>query len=533
MTKFSSITFSVLTSVWFLSIHLHAEERVLPNVIVILTDDQGYGQMNFNEEKASLSKMRDKVVGSRYQVAPEKAFEAARNAMPNLDTLAKQGVRLTDAYVASPVCSPSRAAVLTGRYPQRFGVYGLSDIKEGFRNQTTLADMLKSRGYHSAAIGKWHLGKYQAVRVPKEKKSRDYHDGGPQILEPESHPLNRGFEYYFGFAGSGTSIYNSLSLFKNLNPVKAEGYITEEFTREAVGFIERNVDNPFFLYLAYSAPHIPLEARAPEKYLKRFNTGNAEVDNYYASLAAVDDGVGAIMSSLEKHGLRENTLIVYLSDNGAVIESPLPANGIFKGFKGQLSQGGIRVPMIVSLPSQLKGGEAYSKPTSALDIVPTVLAAAGVSSSDQKLDGIDLLPYLNGQNAADPHPILFWAKSQEMHWDQANAEYWNKYWKYLKLETDEKPHSYLSENESSEAVWAARQGKWMLQYSSESKRYQLFDLSKDESQTTDVASENPLVVEEVRRAYDKWIVQMVKPTVWKEDAWRKLLPENLPALAHK
>jgi uncharacterized sulfatase len=523
---------TLLVSFLFPVFVMQGKDGSKPNVIVILTDDQGYGQMNFCAEKASLSKMRDQVVSSRYQADPEKAFEAASKAMPHLDTLSKQGVRLLDGYVASPVCSPSRAALLTGRYPQRYGVYAISDIKDGFRNQTTLADMLKPQGYRSAAIGKWHLGKCHVTKISKQ--SRDYHDGGTQTLEPEAHPLNRGFDYYFGFASSGTAYYKSHSLFRNFEHVEADGYITDEFTREALGFIDANADKPFFLYLAYNAPHIPLESPAPDKYLSRFHTGNPEVDNYYASLAAVDDGVGAILDSLKKHKIQENTLIVYLSDNGAVFESPMPANGVFKGFKGELSQGGIRVPMIVSWPAQLKAGEVYNKPVSALDIVPTVLAASGASAPlSAPVDGVDLLPYLQARNNEDPHKILFWAKPQEQHWDAVNGEYWKKYWQYLKFETDEKPHSSMTEDESSDAVWAARFGKWMLEYNSGNNRCQLFDLSKDEAQTVDVAADHPQIVNEIRQAFDKWIVQMAKPASWREEIWRKLLPENPAPLANK
>src|SRR5690554_295790 len=293
--------------------------NIPPNVILIVTDDLGYGQVGAYVERWNDNDSG--ILPTRYWIDSVAGEQMAKSAMPNLDKLAAEGVRFTSGFVSSPTCGPSRATLMTGRYSQRFGIYNNDDVSMGVpADEPFFASVFQKNGYATAAIGKWHLGKVEAEKLPVQ--TRDYHANKIYRCQKEQHPNNKGFDYYFGFNGSGTTYYNSPSLYRNEDNVKAEGYITEEFTREAIGFINKNIENPFFLYLAYNAPHIPLHEPAPEKYLKRFNSRNPHANNYYASLAAVDDGIGEITNLLDNKGLRDNTIIVFLSDNGAVADSP-------------------------------------------------------------------------------------------------------------------------------------------------------------------------------------------------------------------
>lgn len=403
-----------------------------PNVLLIMTDDQGIGQMSFSSEHQDPSRMWMPEVTERYEVEPKAALEAAGRAMPNLRGLAESGVRFTNAFVASPVCSPSRAAVLTGRYPQRYGIYSNDDAMEGVPvAEEFLPERFQESGYRTAMIGKWHVGRSTREELPE--RTRDYHLNAIVGCIPEHHPLERGFDYYFGFNRSGSSYYNSPSIFRGRENVAVPGYLTEAFTRETVEFIETRGEAPFMVFLSYSAPHIPLHEPAPGHYLDRFDTGNPQVDNYYATLAAVDDGIGRILDVLDARNELEDTLIFFISDNGAVIDSPLPMNGALEGNKGTLKRGGVQVPFIVAYGDRFSPGSVRSQLVSAMDIFPTALDFAdGAPGSGGALDGQSLRAVLEEPwEAASPHEYLFWAGPHAWHWSPRNTDFWRDYYAYV------------------------------------------------------------------------------------------------------
>lgn len=241
------------------------------------------------------------------------------------------------------------------------------------------------------------------------------------------------FDYYFGFNRSGASYYNSPGIFRNHENVAVPGYLTDAFSREAVRFIETRGEAPFFLFLSYSAPHIPLHEPAPVHYRNRFETGNPHVDNYYASLAAVDDGVGSILEVLENRDELANTLIIFVSDNGAVIDSPQPMNGALEGNKGTLLPGGLQVPLIMSWGERFIPGSVRSQLVSGMDILPTALDAAGIETDEGLiLDGRSLLPVLEDPVGTEsPHSHLFWAGPHALHWSPENREFWRTYYAYV------------------------------------------------------------------------------------------------------
>ncbi|HAJ4825275.1 TPA: sulfatase-like hydrolase/transferase [Escherichia coli] len=321
-----------------------------PNIIVLTMDDLGYGQLPFDKGSFDPKTMENREVVDTYKIGIDKAIEAAQKSTPTLLSLMDEGVRFTNGYVAHGVSGPSRAAIMTGRAPARFGVYSNTDAQDGIPlTETFLPELFQNHGYYTAAVGKWHLSKISNVPVPEDKQTRDYHDNFTTFSAEEWQPQNRGFDYFMGFHAAGTAYYNSPSLFKNRERVPAKGYISDQLTDEAIGVVDRakTLDQPFMLYLAYNAPHLPNDNPAPEQYQKQFNTGSQTADNYYASVYSVDQGVKRILEQLKKNGQYDNTIILFTSDNGAVIDGPLPLNGAQKGYKSQTYPGGTHTPMFM------------------------------------------------------------------------------------------------------------------------------------------------------------------------------------------
>jgi len=314
---------------------------------------------------------------------------------PNIDRIAKAGVVFSSGHVSFGVCSPSRAGLLTGRYQYRFGyernpLYVPSDSTMGLPlTEETMADVLGRSGYNSMLVGKWHLGAHKSM-----------------------HPLKRGFNEFFGFLGGGHQYFPEKWTLQNPEDANGEGesyrtklnrnytiveeteYLTDALSREAVAFVERNKQKPFFLYLAYNAPHTPLQAT--DKYLNRFeNIKNPKRRTYAAMVCAMDDGVGRLLDKLNETGQIDNTIIVFLSDNGGPTSDNSSNNAPLRGQKGSVFEGGIRVPFTMQWAGKIPANITYDKPIIALDIFSTVLAnIKGGATPKKPLDGTDLLPYL-------------------------------------------------------------------------------------------------------------------------------------------
>jgi len=431
------------------SLFAFAASPTKPNVIVIVADDLGYADVGFNGCKDI--------------------------STPNIDLLARQGVRFSNGYVSHPACSPTRAGLLTGRYQERFGhennppYLPQSPMNNTFglpTNQITLADVLKKAGYQTIAVGKWHLG-------------------GASCF----HPNVRGFTEFFGFPFGDHSylptrdgdkrFWNSLN--RNGQPVPETEYLTDAFSREAVNYIEKFKAKPFFLYLAYNAVHLPLEAT--KIYLDRFpGIADEKRRTYAAMTSAMDDGIGRVLNALHKNNLDRDTLIIFLSDNGGPRRDSVPAhNEPLRGYKGDLYEGGIRVPFVMRWPGRLPSGKVYNDPVCSIDIYPTAAAVAGAKvPSDRKMDGVNLIPYLLGQQLSVPHPQLFWRVGGG-------------------------------------TAWAVREGGYKLVWNgSELRRdtpgeLELYDLQTDIGETRNLAQHNGEIVRRLRRAHCEWNAELVPP----------------------
>ena len=371
-----------------------------PNIILIFTDDQGYADLGAQGVVNDI-------------------------LTPNIDKLAKSGARMTHGYVTAPQCVPSRAGIMTGIHQNKFGMEGNHDGPM-LPKQITIAEVLKDNGYTTGMAGKWHLGlhKYNRGNVPHDKlDSAFYLPGNQGFLEYLSGAMKR---YTATHKPDGTKLKSPDQ--KIFDP----RFRIDVQSEWVINFIKRNAENPFFLYLAYFAPHVPLEAPMP--YMSYFpDTTDPTRHKGLAMMNAIDKGVGDVVSLLDSLQLTDNTLIFYISDNGAPVSGTSwdgSINTPMIGEKGMLTDGGIRVPYIVNWENHIPKGQIYEHPVSTLDVFPTALAAAGISNNNLQLDGANLLPYLHKKSNKQAHEALYW------RWRYQAAVRSGK-WKYIVLNTGE------------------------------------------------------------------------------------------------
>lgn len=346
------------------------KQTVKPNIVIILSDDQGNADAGYQRSPATIS-------------------------TPAIDQLASDGVVFTNGYANAYVCAPTRAGLLTGRYQQRYGFYTASDSRQGMPlSQITLAEILKKEGYKTGIFGKWHLG-----------------------LTKEYHPCSRGFDEFYGFLGHGAHDYfdltihesaddNHQAIYHNFTKISDTGYLTDNLAREACSFIKNNAkkENPFFLYLPFNAVHAPLQA--PEEDIKKFNTGDRDRDIQLAMIYKLDLAVGKVIQMLKDEGVYENTIIFFLTDNGGAKVSK--ANNLpLRDFKHSVYEGGLRVPFIMSWPEKFKHS-VCNEPVIAMDIMPTVCEVVGAKlPTDRIYDGKNVIPAIKNELKAPLHQELF------------------------------------------------------------------------------------------------------------------------------
>jgi arylsulfatase A-like enzyme len=428
-----------------------------PNVIVIFVDDLGYADLGIQNQLNDVK-------------------------TPNIDYLAKTGVRMTSGYVTAPQCVPSRAGLLTGRYQEKFGTDHNGTLPLPL-NEITIAQRMKDAGYVTGMTGKWHL---EPLHVQKKWMQKEMPElGSKKKYEPRDIPFakkipymsnHRGFDQVFqGSINRYWSTYTLDGKDKKEGWVDAQGYRLDIQTDAAVSFIKKNKDTPFFFYLSYFAPHVPLEAT--RKYLSRFPDDMPTRRKYcLAMMSAIDDGVGRVKQTLKNLKLEDNTIIFFISDNGAPLKiemKDLPIsfrggawdgsrNDPLNGEKGMISEGGIRVPYIVNWPAGLPKGKVYDKPVISLDVAATSIALAGLEKAEE-LDGVNLIPYLNDDIKEEPHDALYW-----------------RFWKQF----------------------AVRSGKF--KYLKQKNREFLFDLEADISEVNNIIEQYPQKAKELKAKLSEW-----------------------------
>ncbi|MEN1678344.1 MAG: sulfatase-like hydrolase/transferase [Planctomycetota bacterium] len=417
------------------------EER--PNVLVIVLDDAGYHDFGF--------------MGN------------ALMATPNIDRLAASGMVFLDAHLSGTTCSPSRAGLMTGRYQQRFGHHNNvpphgCGMDPG---EKTLGDTMRAGGYRTYYVGKWHLG----------------------ATDPY-HPNNRGFDEFHGLLEGSRSYFpdekhdtpgDDRAIQRNGEHVRWDGYLTDHLTDAAIELLNQPREQPFAMVLSYTAPHTPMHAK-PE-HLAKF------ADHPRPKLAAMtwsaDEGIGRVLGKLEELGERDNTLVFFLSDNGGALASGAD-NSPLKGYKGTEFEGGQRTPFIVSWPGKIEAGSSFDGLVSALDILATAAAAAGVTTPVGKpLDGVDLLPFALGEQSGDPHPHLFWRRSRE--------------------------HS-------------VRAGDFKL-IGHDQAGWRLYNVAEDIGETRDLTADQPELAASLRAKLDDFESQLVEPQWSESEQWEDVKAE--------
>jgi len=406
-----------------------------PNVIVIFADDLGYGDLG--------------------------CFGHPTIDTPHLDQMARDGIRLTSFYAAASVCSPSRAALLTGRYSVRCGMpFNTSPNSDRHlpESEVTIADMMKANGYRTMAVGKWHLGH----------------------TKPEVFPTGRGFDGWYGLPYSNDMrkpwvlTEEPLQLYRNLEPIEHpvnQDTLTERYTEEAVRFIEEESDKPFFLYLAHSMPHLPV--RTSEKF-----RGTSDAGLYGDVIETIDWGVGRIREALADLGIAENTLLLFTSDNGPWLDLPermlqegnewwhTGSPGSLRGWKSTTYEGGVRVPFVAVWPGVIPAGQRSNAMASTLDFMPTIAAATGAKLPEGKtLDGYDLGPFLRGE-AASPRAEFFYFRRTELQ--------------------------------------GVREGIWKYRFAAGENEAQLFHLGRDPRERYNMAKDHPDIVKRLKARVEQF-----------------------------
>lgn len=423
---------------WLGSSAAYAADRP-PNVVIFYSDDLGWGELGAQGNK--------------------------QIPTPHQDSLAANGIRFTQGYVAATYCSPSRAALMTGRYPTRFGHEfnpgGSREIAGLSLNEKTLADRLKSAGYTTICIGKWHLG------------------GAPKF-----HPTARGFDEFYGTLANTPFLKPKQFMdTRKGNDVIAElnepdFYTTDAYAVRACDFVDKNKDKPFLLYLPFNAQHAPLEV-AP-KYMDRvkaLNIAEPKRQLFAGMMLAMDDAIGRVLGKLKEHALEENTIVWYCADNGGPTQGTTSMNGPLRGFKSTTSDGGTRVPFMVQWKGKLPAGKTYDPPIINMDIMPTTLAAIGkpVDRAAEKIDGVDLMPFLTGANTARPHQTLYWRFGPQ---------------------------------------YAIRDGDWKLVASRvDNNMPRLINLAEDIGEANDLSAKHPDKLKELQAKWDAWSKEQA-PAAW-------------------
>jgi uncharacterized sulfatase len=510
-----------------------------PNILVVLLDDFGTGHFAPVARQLELAE-----VDPAFQAYTEQldepydqqvALEASRRAMPFMETLAEKGVVFTRAFSASSLCAPARQGVLTGTSPTRWGAYRNIDINVcGLPKGRCLVDRFQQQGYKTGFVGKWHVGsKNSELKKENEKAGGTEADlrktGYWGSVVERDHPLNNGFDYAYFYNLWECPFYDSELIWENREYTGvSKEYNTDLFTRKAMDFMEQSLDDgkPFFMELALHAVHIPLDCDPPEEYASRFDTGYKSVDQFYSHIYGVDQSVKRIVDMLKKRGEWDNTILFFLSDNGATCKvgdgdlSLIPGNGFHKGHKGQLYLGGTRIPMMMVWPDKIKSAEVIDQTVSSMDVLPTALVAAGAELPDN-IDGKDLLPIIG-----NPDQTLH----QQLYWAGIHAPAWGFSGKKAIGNAQERRDLW-------HGAWAIVEGDYILRYigtldpgleqeypEGRAAYYSLHNMKDDPLEQNDLMKVKPEVADRMKAEYYDFADTLPAPYRFRYEAWAELVP---------
>lgn len=542
---------SIISLLLFSCENQEAPSASPPNILFVMMDDYGYGQLAAHSRELAVEDFDPLFVADvaeHNDYAPEEALSMSQLATPTLTRLADDGVLFYNAFTSSNLCAASRLGVATGILQNRWGVYRNIDAeRHGPKPGTHLAEKLQQAGYATAHIGKWHIGTRDQQLVAEKLRENDLPDtlsyyqvrqAHPEVGEAiknsgyegsvidAHHPLNNGFDYYFGYNTWESPFYNATNVWENheyAGPV--EEYNTDVFTAKAADFIKESMEagKPFYVQLHMHAVHAPLAPKAPDEYLDRFQSESFILNNFYAHVFAVDESVRKLEELLREKGQAENTIIVFTSDNGGSIggRSCLPGNAPYTGHKGNYLQGGIRVPLIFHWPAGIEGGRQLQQLASAMDILPTVIEAAG-AKLPAGLDGQSLLPLLQGTSDAPVHDYLLWAGIHARAWG------------FLHRTATMPP---LQARERAPAAWAVIKDDWLLRYvddipaglyrdlpDGQPGTLSLYRYPDDPREEHDLTEGEAAVVEELRAIWEEEAINFPPPVRWGRDKWAGIVP---------
>ncbi|MGV3485275.1 MAG: sulfatase-like hydrolase/transferase [Planctomycetaceae bacterium] len=469
MIKYSALVASIATALSALA--PAADLPAKPNIVLIIADDLGYGETGMQGN--------------------------TQIATPGIDALAASGVRCTCGYVTSSLCSPSRAGIMTGKFQSRFG-YDVNPIGEANQSEAaglpeseiTFIARLQEAGYRTGLVGKWHLGASEAKRPLKRGfdsffgflHEGHYYVSGPPYRDVQTMVRTRslptgefkqdGQVFRGNYTGGDEPNYDAGNpLLRGDTPVEESGYLTDLITRNAVSFIEEADDKPFALVVAYNAVHSPMQAQLSD-LANVHGVDDPQRKIFLAMLLALDRGVGEIRGAIEKRDALNNTLIVFLSDNGGPTRELTSSNAPLRGGKGDLYEGGIRVPMVWSMPGTIPAGGVEERPVLSIDVAATSLALASVEL-DQSIDGVNVIPYLTKENRDVLHPRIYWRMGR--------------------------------------GKTALRQDDWKIVRPGPGKPFELYHLAVDEAEADDLAAKEPVRMRELVHAWMSMDSEMPEP----------------------
>ena len=528
-----------------------------PNMVFILLDDLGYSQVEAYArglEEADCDPALLAHVAGQGTYTPAQAFEMVKRATPTLSRMADQGARFNNAFANSNICAASRIGIATGILQNRWGIYRNIDAEaHGLLPNSHLAERLKAKGYATAHIGKWHIGtrdrdmvqRFLARHGVEDTEKYTYWNLGQKYAHVRNelkmsgfegsvidrdHPLNNGFDYYFGYNTWESPFYNATNVWENFEPAGVvRNYNTDVFTDKAMAFMKQSMaeGKPFYIQLHYHAVHSPLTPKAPARYFDRFDSGSFILDNFYAHVYGVDENIRRLREFLAEHGQDNNTIFVFTSDNGGAVggNSALPGNAPYMGHKAMMYQGGFRVPLFFYWPKGIRQPHVSDQLVTTLDILPTLVDIAG-GETPEGLDGKSLIPLFSEATDAPvrDHLAIGGIHGRVWAFHRATAIFEEN------VSREKAPSGFMVAND-----------RYVLRYISETipnlytacldgipANYGLFDYVADPGERNNLVGSHPEIVRQLRDIWMRESVNFPKPAAWAEDKWEAIIhPEDL------